>query len=485
MPKELTPEQKEEKKLREQKELERLLREQQKPKGLSYFAYFILIIAVVYMVDEITTQISSQMQTVVAHELFAPLYGEDVAVARLGLVGYFTMFMQIVAYFYKTLSDRYGRKIFLILNTVGMGLGMLLIGLSTGIPVYILGSCFIAFFIPHDMQAVYIQECAPKEKRGRLYSVIKCLATLSLMLVPVLRRVFLTDTDWTRWRGVYIVPALIAFAIAVLAAFLVRESDAFLESRIRQLQMTEEEKQSEEARRNAENAQGGLFKGLGYAMKFKQTRWLFIAIAIMTFGMCITSYYENIMYYGYAHEHLAQGMELTAAKQLVTSSVTQALLLFSVGSALLQLIPGFIADRFGRKASAVCMSALCLVSFGLFYYGAYHGFLPYLLGFLAGAAVGSYWAAGDMMDLMVSESAPTNMRVSVATSRSVISGVLYIVAGGITAALANILGDQKIGTVCLLLAVPGMILALTVLCLLVRETRGTDMTKVKFTDYDT
>ena len=55
----------------------------------------------------------------------------------------------------------------------------------------------------------------------------------------------------------------------------------------------------------------------------------------------------------------------------------------------------------------------------------------------------------------------------------------------IARALANILGDQKIGTVCLLLAVPGMILALTVLCLLVRETRGTDMTKVKYTDYDT
>ena len=424
------------------------------------------------------------MQTVVAHELFAPLYGEDVAVARLGLVGYLTMFMQIAAYFYKTLSDRYGRKIFLVINTVGMGLGMILIGLSTGIPVYILGSCFIAFFIPHDMQAVYIQECAPIEKRGRLYSIVKCLATLSLMLVPLLRSIFLTDTDWSHWRGVYIVPALIAFAIAILASFMIRESDAFVESRIRQLRMTEEEKQSEEARRNAETSQGGLFKGLGYAMKYKQTRWLFIAIAIMTFGMCITSYYENIMYYGYAHKHLAEGMDLTAAKQLVTSRVTQALVLFSVGSALSQLIPGFIADRFGRKTSAVCMSALCLVTFGLFYYGAYHDFLPYLLGFLAGAAVGSYWAAGDMMDLMVSESAPTNMRVSVATSRSVISGVLFIVAGGITTALANVLGDQKIGTVCLLLAIPGMIASLSVLCLLVKETRGTDMTKVKFTDYN-
>ena len=53
----------------------------------------------------------SQMQTIVAHELFAPRYGEDVAVARLGLIGYLTMFLQIVAYFYKTMSDRYGRSL--------------------------------------------------------------------------------------------------------------------------------------------------------------------------------------------------------------------------------------------------------------------------------------------------------------------------------------------------------------------------------------
>ena len=61
MAKELSPERKEKKRLREQKELERLLKEQQKPRAAGYFAYFILIIAVVYMADEITTQISSQM----------------------------------------------------------------------------------------------------------------------------------------------------------------------------------------------------------------------------------------------------------------------------------------------------------------------------------------------------------------------------------------------------------------------------------------
>lgn len=473
----------EKQKLRNEKELARLQREKSKPKAPGYILYFVLIITIVYMVDEITTQISSQMQTIVGHELFAPLVGEDVAVARLTLVGTLTTLTQVFAYFYKILSDRYGRKIFLILNTIGMGIGMFLVGISTNIPVYIAGALFIAFFTPHDMQAVYIQECAPAEKRGRMYSVIKCFATLSLLLVPILRKAFITDTDWSHWRGVYLVPAVIAFLIAAAAFFLMRESDVYVDSRIRQLTMTEEEKASAQAKANEEASQGGLFKGLGYAFKHRQTRWLFIAASVLMLGFCLTSYYENTMYYGFASDYLKNGMDLVEAKQLVTPLVTQALFLFPVGSALIQLVPGFIADRFGRKAATAGMSVVCVISFVLFYIGANNGMSASLVGFLAGAAVGSYWAAGDMMELMTSESTPTNVRVSVLTARSIVSGVIFIIAGALTTTLANVLGDEKIAIVCLLLAVPSIVLSL-VSMVFVKETKGVDMNTVKFTDYD-
>ena len=484
MAKELSPEKLQKKAEKEKKELERLLKEQAKPKVPGYVVYFLLIISVVYMADEITTQISTLMQSVVGHELFAGWVGEERAVAMFGLVGTLCNVMQLPAYFYKTLSDRWGRKIFLVLNTLGMGIGMALVGASTNIPTYIIGACCIQFFVPHDMQAIYIQECAPKEKRGRYFSVIKCVATLSLLLVPVLRSIFISDTDWSRWRFVYYIPALVAVVIAILAIFLVRESDVFLESRIRQLTMTDGEKAAAEKDHGEETASGGLFKGLGMAFRHKQTRWLFIGMAVQMLGICLTSYYENTMTIGFASDMMKAGVSLADARLAVTPQVNSALFWFPIGSAAAQLIPGFIADHKGRKASTVVMSALCLVTFGLFTLFSYRQFAPAIVGILAGAAVGSYWAAGDIMEMMIGESSPTNMRVSIVTARSIVTAVCYLISAAVTSALANILGDRKIALVCLILTVPALLASLLMVIFGTKDTKGVDMAEVKFSDFD-
>lgn len=54
-----------------QKELERLNKQLAKPKGRGYLAYFMFVIAVIYMADEIASQIGIQMQTVIASQIFA------------------------------------------------------------------------------------------------------------------------------------------------------------------------------------------------------------------------------------------------------------------------------------------------------------------------------------------------------------------------------------------------------------------------------
>ena len=48
------------------KEIAKLEKEKNKSRGLGYFACFLFIITVVYMVDELTSQIGSQMQTIIA-----------------------------------------------------------------------------------------------------------------------------------------------------------------------------------------------------------------------------------------------------------------------------------------------------------------------------------------------------------------------------------------------------------------------------------
>lgn len=396
----LTPEEK------KQREIAKWEREKAKPKGPGYMVYFLLLVCIVYVCDEVVTQIGTQMQSVIASQLFAPIYGEEFAVARMSALSMFTMAATGLAFLYKPLCDRFGRRPFLILNTLGMGIGTILIGISTNIPVYLIGAAFAAFFIPHDMQAIYIQECAPAKYRATLYSAIKAVATLGMFMIPVLRSVFIPGTDLSGWRYVYLVPGIITAAVAVVAFFLIRESDAFIDNRLRQLRMTDEEIAAAKAKKVDAQAQGGIIRAVKLVLRNKQLRWLIIAHGFVMWGMLVTMYYEATMTNGYAQQFLSQGASLEDAKAAAATYVTQALMLFSVGSAVFQFFPGLLADKLGRKPTAIIMSATVVLTFLGFYIGSSNNWSPYLVGFLCGACIGSYWYTGDLMGLMESESTP-------------------------------------------------------------------------------
>ncbi|NMP37840.1 MAG: MFS transporter [Clostridiales bacterium] len=462
-----TPEQKRE------KEIARLTREKNKPKFPGYLIYFVMIITVIYIADEVATQIGTQMQSVIASQIFAPVVGKDVAVARMSAISTVSMLFSVVAFIYKPLSDRYGRRVFLVVNTLGMGVGLTFISLATNIPVYLLGAAFIAFFIPHDMQAVYIQECAPAKHRGKMYFIIKSLSTVGMLLIPLLRKAFIPSTDLSGWRFVYIIPACVAFISAVIALFCIRESDVFIDNRLNYLTGEHTADKNKDAQ-----IQGSLLNGIKFVFRHRQLRVLYIAGGFLMFGMLITSYYESIMTYGFAQQFVAAGLDIESAKLEANAYVTQALMLFSIGSAIFQMLPSLTIDRLGRKPTAIFTCCTMLVAYLAFYFGSGNGIAPSIVGFCCGAAVGSYWANGDIIGLMAAESAPTNLRVSVTTSYSIISGVIYAVAMLTVMILANILGDAKIGLVCLVTIVPGMTLGLVLLCLKVKETKGMDLTNV-------
>ncbi|MBR6781548.1 MAG: MFS transporter [Clostridia bacterium] len=171
-------------------------------------------------------------------------------------------------------------------------------------------------------------------------------------------------------------------------------------------------------------------------------------------------------------------MPVEEALSLAVGSVSNALLLFSVGSAVMQFIPGFIADRFGRKTTVIVMSVFMLVTYLLFYFGSRSAWNEYLVGLFCGAAVGAYWATGDMITLMCSESAPTGIRVSVATVRPIITGVIYAFSMLTVLILSNVLGDAAIGMICLATVVPGMVAGIVILLLKAKETKGVELDRI-------
>ncbi len=446
------------------REIQKWEHQRQKTRFPGYILYLIVIITLIYTTDEVASQIGMLMKTEIANDLFAR-FGSS-SVGALELLGAIGLPFQFLGLLYRPLADRFGRKVFLILNTFGMSLALLLIYLSRSIPVYFIGACLVQFFIPHDMHVVYIMETAPPRHRAKIYSCVKFVATLGVMLIPLLRRLLMETAG--QWRRVYFFPAILGLAACVIALLLARETDSFMDARLNFLRAPQT------PAKEKSNAQGGLFPALKYAMKNKQLRWLYITAALANIGFLGTLNYQVTLSYGYA-EGLYGSFSDAAMNAVSVGPVTQALVLFPVGCACSQLIVGFLSDWKGRKASAVLSAADCLLAFLGFFFGAKAGFSPAVVGLLCGICIGSYYSLNDVIIMMVGESAPTGLRSSVMSAQFIVTAAGAVISYGVGLPLLTILGNRAMGWVSFGLLVPGFILALYALAGKTNDTKGADL----------
>ena len=473
----------ERKELLKQREIAKWEREKAKPKRNGYFAWLVFVICLIYMTDEIASQIGTLMKTEIANDLLAS-FGQS-SVGVLDILSMVVVPFQLVGLVYKPLADKWGRKTFLIVNTFGMSFAMLLIFLSNNLFMYFLGACLVQFFIPHDMHVVYIMETAPKAHRARVYSCIKFVANMGVMLVPFLRRYLMQDAS--QWRNVFIIPALIGLVCSFVALISARETDAFIDSRLRFLKMTDEERALADAEKKSESAQGGLGHALRFAFSHKQIKWLYITSAFVNVGFLMILEYQVIMTYGYAEYYLREGLFANLEEAVNAASVgvvTSALFLFTIGSALAQVIMGFVCDGKGRKAAAITMASLCVASFVGFLVGANLGFAAWIVGLLCGACVGSFYATNDILIMMIGESSPTNLRSSTISAQYVVTAAGVVVSYGVGLPLLTALGNSAAGIIVLCMAVPGFILALISLCTKTHDTTGVNMDTVTGCEWD-
>ena len=466
-----------------QREIAKWERELSKPKKNGYLAWLIFVICLIYITDEVASQIGTLMKTEIANDLFAS-FGQS-SVGMLDLLSMIVVPFQILCLFYRPLADKWGRKRFLVINTFGMSIAMLLIFLSNNLVLYFLGACMIQFFIPHDMHVVYIMETAPSKHRARIYSSIKFVANMGVILIPVLRRVLMKDVS--QWRNVYIIPAIIGLVCSFIALISARETDVFIESRLRWLRMTDEERAAAKIEKKAENSQGGIGNALRFAFKHKQLKWLYITSALANIGFLLTMQYEVIMSYGYA-EHFVRLGQFTDIQQAADFAgagvVTTAIFFFAIGSALAQVIMGFVSDGKGRKAAAITMTSLCILSFLGFFFSARYGVSPWIVGLLCGACIGSYYATNDILIMMIGESSPTNLRSSTISAQYVVTAIGVLISYGVGFPLLLSLGNSAAGIIVLCLVVPGFVLALAALCIKTHDITGVDVNIVTGSEWD-
>ncbi len=459
------------------REIARWEREKARPRGRYYIAYLVLIISLIYLVDEVASQIGMLMKTEIANDLFAR-FGES-SVGALEILAAIGLPFQILGLLYRPLADKWGRRVFLVVNTFGMSVALLLIYLSRSVPVYFIGACLVQFFIPHDMHVVYIMETTPPKHRAKIYSSVKFVATMGIMLVPLLRRLLMESA--AQWRRVYLLPAIIGLVASFVALLLARETDAFMDGRLRYLRLSETERQQE--KQEAQNAQGGLWPALRFAWSHRQLKWLYIASALANVGFIGTLNYQVILSYGFARG-IYGGYDEAAMNAVSVGAVTEALLLFPVGCALSQLVMGFVSDRYGRKAAAMLVAFQSLASFLGFFFGARWGLNPYAVGLLCGACIGSYYALNDVINMMVGESSPTNLRSSTMSAQFVVTLFGGILSYAVGLPVLALVGNRAMGVLSLGLMVPGFALSLLALWRCTHDTRGADLDSVTGCEWD-
>lgn len=460
---------------KEKKELEKLSKAEAFHKSKNYFWILILVLTIVYIVDELASNVKGTVDSYTICDLFNTTFGTpefNAASGKIGLITTACYLVYLIAPFYKSLADRFGRRIFLIINTIGMGVGMLLSIISGSVTMYLIGLVIMTFFTPNDMQVIYLMECAPKEHRAKLCSITKGIALLSVSVLGVLVKMFVNRENPATWRIVYVFPIVLAFIVGIMAIFFVKETPVFTQKRLQYLRSSEDERKAlKEAEKAAENEEkkksGGVFDAFKYIFTTKQTTAIAIVAILFAFATGYTGKFQNMIEAGVANNAMSG------------EDANIILMIYPIVNGIFTLLGGFITDALGRKKSALILGLWSAVGLGGFAYACTFGMNSYLAAFCYGLSIAGLWSISDMIYFVItSESTPTEKRASVVGSMQLIGMVgtgLNMVFNSLVTMIAGANSLPKVLTIAYL---PLMTLALVIMMISIKETKDVDLDNI-------
>lgn len=429
-----------------------------------YMAYMLTILSMVYIVDEIASNIYNSLQSDMVTQFYVNGKGLDF---NTGLATYSAMtaplyVIMIITPFYKSLADRFGRKIFLAINTFGMGVGMLICMLAPNPIVYLVGVGVINFLMNNDMQVLYIMESVPEKHRAKFTSITKAVALLGVMAIPTLRNLFMADGGGA-WQKVFMIPAIAGMVMGMISLIAMPETPTYLKRRIARLEKSEDTENSN----SEEESQGSVKDAIKFIFGHKQMRAIALCAFIFVASTGGTNYYESIMKTG--------GMS--------TDNITTAMFFIPLINAAMTALSGFITDLIGRKRSVMVHTGIALVGLVSFVCCSNFGISPVIVGISYGFFIGGLWSAADILFILIpGESTPTNLRVSVVGTMGIMSGVGNVLSVAIMT--VGMLFIESIGFLYLGVAIPFLLIAMVILVTKVNETKGVDLTTVTGSEWD-
>ncbi len=463
-----------EKKNREQREIERLEKAEKFHNAKNYFIILVIVLTIVYIVDELASNVRGTVSSFTICDLFHTTFGSpeyDKASGTLDLVTMAGYLIYLISPFYKSLADKYGRRLFLIINTLGMGVGMLVSVISHNIPLYILGTVIMTFFTPNDVQVIYLMECAPKQHRAKLCSITKGIALISVSLLGLLVKMFVDRDNPGTWRYVYAIPIILAFSIGLLAIFLVKETPVFTKQRLEYLRSSDEERKAKAAAEKAAEAKEQSVSVMGafkYIFTTRQTRFIAIVAILMAISTGYTGKFQNMI-------------EVGVTKGAISENGSEIILMFyPLINGIFTLFGGFLTDALGRKKSALILGLWAALGLGVFAWGCSAEINPYITGFAYGFSIAGLWSISDMIYFVItSESTPTEIRASVVGSMQLLGMFGTGLNMAYNALVTMIAGSLNLPFVLTVSYLPLMAISLIIMMWKVKETKDVDLDNIQ------
>lgn len=450
---------------KEQRELRRWQKEAQRKPMAGYLILMLAILGIVRMLDEFVTSAPTSVQSDIVQEFFVSGMGMsfEQGLSTISLISTALLVCSILAVFFVALCDKVGRRIILIVSTLGMTAGMLVCSISSDLTMHIIGRALITFFVATDVHQIYVLEIAPKEKRAMYIQITTVFGQIGVMLVGLVRMLF-TEGNALNWRGVFLLPCVIGAAACIGVFVVTRETDSFLNTRMAYLSKTPEQRRAEEEAAKRDKAEAetryGILPAAAYVFKHKQTRNLLLATMPCCFAtMAFATYYETIM--------TSSGMD--------TTQVSIALFLYPLFASLVALLVGYVTDKYGRKPAGILTAVTTFVSLFLFVFAAQFHLSPIIVGLLLGIETGAFWRYNELLTLTMRESVPTAIRASAGSVTGLISVLLSLISGILISVLLAI---YPVGSVCMVWGAVTIGLSALLYMLGVKETKGTDLENI-------
>lgn len=441
---------------------------------MKFFWLTVIIVTIIYIVDEIASNMDGKFRTFVIFDLFQTgaftkdnqAYSEAVTKMNVATIPIYLLFFLLPLY--KMLADKFGRKLFIVLNTLGMGLGMMLCMIAQNYIIYLIGFVITAFFTPNDAQVIYIMEVSPEKHRAKLCSITKGIALLSVSLIGVLKSIFYDPNDLSSWHMVFLVPVILAFVIGAVSIFLTYETPVFLRGRKAYLEKTDEQREQEKKEaEEKQKATGGIKGAFKYIIHTKQLRWIAIILLIFQVAVGVV---------GYENETMGAGIQPEGFNN--TFHIIEPIVY-----AIFAFFSGFLSDWLGRKKSCILFGVVGIIGEIGFILTAklmdYSITQTVAMAIFNGLLYGGLWSLSDCLFLvMPSESTPTKIRASVGGLITYTGGVGKIIGLVVGILFVNI-GANGIGYLQIFTFVPVIIVSIILLAVKVKETKGIDMDNIE------